>query len=50
MKKINLIKSKTFVIFEKKISTDDENKKYKKIRDHCHYAGKYIKYSCSQYL
>ena len=42
MKKINLIKSKKFVLYEKnKFSTDDENKKYKKIRDHCHYAGKY---------
>ena len=25
----------------KKISTDDENIKYHKLRDHCHYTGKY---------
>ena len=26
---------------KKKFSTDDKNKKYHKIRDHCHYTGKY---------
>ena len=26
---------------QKKASTDDDNKKYYKVRDHCHYTGKY---------
>ena len=26
---------------QKMISTDDDNKKYHKVRDHCHYTGKY---------
>ena len=26
---------------QKKFSTDDNNKKYHKVRDHCHYTGKY---------
>ena len=26
---------------KKKFSTDDNNKKYHKVRDHCHYTGKY---------
>ena len=25
----------------KGFSTDDDNKKYHKVRDHCHYTGKY---------
>ena len=41
MKKINLIKSKKFVIYAKKISTDDNGKKYQKVRDHCYYTGEY---------
>ena len=42
MKKISLIKSKTFVIYVKKgFSTDDSNKINHKFRDHCHYTGKY---------
>ena len=42
MKKISLIKSKRSVTYaKKKISTDDNNKKYYKVRDHCHYTGKY---------
>ena len=28
-------------ICKKKFSTDDKNKKYYKVRDHCHYTGKY---------
>ena len=28
-------------ICEKGFSTDDDNKKYHKVRDHCHYTGKY---------
>ena len=26
---------------QKKFSIDDGNKKYHKVRDHCHYTGKY---------
>ena len=33
--------SKKFVIFAKKCSTDDKKKKYHKLKDHCHYTGKY---------
>ena len=28
-------------ICKKGFSTDDSNKKYQKVRDHCHYTGKY---------
>ena len=28
-------------ICKKRFSTDDNNKKYQKVRDHCHYTGKY---------
>ena len=28
-------------ICRKRFSTDDNNKKYHKVRDHCHYTGKY---------
>ena len=28
-------------ICKKRFSTDDNNKKYHKVRDHCHYTGKY---------
>ena len=42
MKKINLIKSKEFLIYSKKsFSTNDENKNYHKVRDDCHCTGKY---------
>ena len=42
MKKISLIKSKKYVIYAKKgFSTDDDNKRYHKVRDHYHYTGKY---------
>ena len=33
--------SRKCYICKKKFSTDDSNKKYHKIRDHCHYTGKY---------
>ena len=26
---------------KKRFNTDDSNKKYSKVRDHCHYTGKY---------
>ena len=29
------------LFMQKKFSTDDNNKKYHKVRDHCHYTGKY---------
>ena len=32
---------KVCYICKKGFSTDDNNKKYHKVRDHCHYAGKY---------
>ena len=42
MKKMSLIKSKKYVIYTKKgFITDDDNKKYHKVRDHCHSTGKY---------
>ena len=42
MKRINHISIKKFVIYPKKgFSTDDDNKKYCKVRDHCHHTGKY---------
>ena len=41
-KKRKCIISKKIVIYAKKrFSTDDGNKKYHKVRDHCHYTGKY---------
>ena len=45
MKKINVIKSKKFVIYKKDFNTDKNDKNafklYHKVRDHRHYAGKY---------
>ena len=43
MKSSNHMKSKRYVSFaEKKIKEEDlDNKKYSKVRDHCHYIGKY---------
>ena len=32
---------KVCYICKKELSTDDDDKKYK-VRDHCHYTGKYI--------
>ena len=34
-------KQKVYYICEKGFSTDDNNKKYHKVRDHCHYTGRY---------
>ena len=34
-------KKKFCKICEKKFSTNDNNKKYHKVKDHCHYSGKY---------
>ena len=34
-------KQKICYICIKGVSTDDDNKKYHKVRDHCHYTGKY---------
>ena len=31
-------KQKGCYICKKRISTDDDNKKYHKVRDHCHYT------------
>ena len=33
--------SRRCYICKKKFSTDDNNKRYHKVRDHCHYTGKY---------
>ena len=42
MKKKIYIVSKKYVIYAKKgFITDDKDKKHHKIRDHCHYTGKY---------
>ena len=35
------IKQKVCYICKKGFSTDDNNKKYRKVRDHCYYPGKY---------
>ena len=32
---------KVCYIWKKGFSTDDDNKKYHKVRDHCHYTGRY---------
>ena len=34
-------KQKVCYIFNEEFSTDDDNKKYHKVRSHCHYTGKY---------
>ena len=34
-------KQKVCYICKKRFSTDDSNKKYHKVKDHCHYTGKY---------
>ena len=34
-------KQNVFYICKKGFSTDDDNKKYHKVKDHCHYTGKY---------
>ena len=34
-------KQKVCYICKKRFSTDDNNKKYHKVRDHCHYTGRY---------
>ena len=34
-------KQKVCYICKKRFSTDSDNKKYHKVRDHCHYTGKY---------
>ena len=34
-------KQKVCHIFKKGFSTDDSDKKYHKVKDHCHYTGKY---------
>ena len=34
-------KQKVYYICKKGFSSDDSNKKYHKVRDHCHYTGKY---------
>ena len=38
---INYEKRKICYICKKGFTTDDDNKKYHKVRDHCHYTGKY---------
>ena len=43
IKKISLIKSKKSITYakKKKFGTNDNNKKYQKVRDHCHCTGKF---------
>ena len=31
---------KNYFFFKKEFNTNNDNKKYHKIRDHCHYTGK----------
>ena len=40
-KKSHRIQKRCYICKKKKFSTDDNNKKYHKVRDHCHYTGKY---------
>ena len=40
-KKKSSSNSKKMLYMQKKFSTDDKNKIYHKVRDHCHYTGKY---------
>ena len=40
-KKIKHIISKKVARYAKKISTNDDDKKYYKFRDHCQFTGKY---------
>ena len=40
MKKISL-KAKVCYICKKEFSTDDNNKEYHKVRNHCHYTGSF---------
>ena len=35
------LKQQICYIYKKEFGTDDDNKKYHKFRDHCHYTGKY---------
>ena len=41
MKKINHVMKKKAAIYAKKISIDYDDKKYQKVRRHCHYTGEY---------
>ena len=34
------LNQEVYYICKKRFSTDDDNKKYHKVRDHCHYTGK----------
>ena len=34
-------KKKVCDICKKRFSTDDDNKKFHKVRDHCHFTGEY---------
>ena len=41
MKKISPMKSKVCYVCKKGFSIDDDNKKYHKVSNHCHYTRKY---------
>ena len=41
MKKQLTVFKKRCYICKKKFSTDDEDKKYHKVKEHCHYTGKH---------
>ena len=41
MKKRKYIVSKKMLYMQKKFSTDDGKREYFKVKDHCHYTGKY---------
>ena len=35
------LRQKKYYICKKRFTTDNNNKKYHKVKDHCHYTGKY---------
>ena len=41
MKKKKSREQKGCYVCKKRFSTGNENKKYHKVKDHCHYTGKY---------
>ena len=36
-----LCRKQKYIIYKKEFSTDDNNKKRHKVRDHCHFTGEY---------
>ena len=38
---MSLVRIKKFAMYAKRFITDEGNKDYHKVRDHCHFTGKY---------